>query len=104
MRGDVELRHLRYFVAVAEPKAHGGGEDETAHVTAILEPANSGILRKRLTPTADAGSARIGIDSGGSSFSRSRRLVLSQVEQQPRLHAGSPSAKPARHGLLTGHE
>src|SRR6266404_4210045 len=52
-------------------KPHGGGEDETAHVTAFLEPANPGSRGRDWHPTADAASARHRIDSGGSRFSRS---------------------------------
>src|SRR5438132_2207268 len=107
MRGDVELRHLRYFVAVAEA--------ESLTVAAKMKLRTSRpSLSRQIRDLAEEIGARLltrrarGIEltAAGRVFLDHARLVLSQVDAA--TEAARRIAHPAKPcfvmGFLTGHE
>jgi LysR family hca operon transcriptional activator len=103
----VELRHLRYFVAVAEAGSLTVAAEQTLHTS---QPSLSrqirdleGELGTQLLTRAARG---IELTPAGRAFLEHARLVLSQVETA--AQAARRAAHPARPcfsiGFLTGHE
>ncbi len=107
MRGDVELRHLRYFVAVAEAESLTVAAKTKLHTS---QPSLSRQIRD-LEEEIDAqlltrGARGIELTAAGRVFLDHARLVLSQVDAA--TEAARRIAHPAKPcfvmGFLTGHE
>src|SRR6266404_5845829 len=107
MRGDVELRHLRYFVAVAEAESLTVAAKTKLHTS---QPSLSRQIRD-LEEEIDAqlltrGARGIELTAAGRVFLDHARLVLSQVDAA--AEAARRVAHPAKPcfvmGFLTGHE
>src|SRR5438445_9602351 len=107
MRGDVELRHLRYFVAVAEAgsltvaaarKLHTSQPSLSRQIRDLEEEVGAQPLTR--------GARGIDLRPAGRAFADHARLVLSQVEAA--AEAARRVAHPAKPcftmGFLTGHE
>jgi LysR family hca operon transcriptional activator len=107
MRGDVELRHLRYFVAVAEAesltvaakmKLHTSQPSLSRQIRDLEEEIGAQLLTRR--------ARGIELTAAGRVFLDHARLVLSQVD------AATEAARRIAHpekpcftiGFLTGHE
>src|SRR5207253_3923451 len=107
MRGDVELRHLRYFVAVAEAesltvaakrKLHTSQPSLSRQIRDLEEEIGAELLTRR--------ARGIDLTPAGRAFLDHARSVLSQVEAAG--EAARRVAHPAKPcfvmGFLTGHE
>src|SRR5438445_9595451 len=107
MRGDVELRHFRYFVAVAEAesltvaakmKLHTSQPSLSRQIRDLEEEVGAQLLTR--------GARGIELTPAGRAFADHARLVLSQVEAA--AEAARRVAHPAKPcfamGFLTGHE
>src|SRR5437016_11433410 len=87
---DMELRHLRYFVAVAEAgsltvaagrKLHTSQPSLSRQIRDLEDEVGAQLLRR---------SARgIELTPAGRAFLDHARVVLSQLKRPPKLHAGS---------------
>src|SRR5258707_10451107 len=103
----MELRHLRYFVAVADAGSLSGAAEESLHPS---QPALSRQIRdleEEVGAQLLTRSARgIDLTPAGRAFLEHARLVLSQVEAA--TEAARRVAHPAKAcfvmGFLTGHE
>src|SRR3989454_10192060 len=107
MRGDVELRHLRYFIAVAEAesltvaakmKLHTSQPSLSRQIRDLEEEIGARLLTRR--------ARGIELTAAGRVFLDHARLVLSQVDAA--TEAARRIAHPAKPcfamGFLTGHE
>src|SRR5258707_3159367 len=103
----MELRHLRYFVAVADAGSLSGAAEESLH------PSQPSLSRQIRDLEEEVGAQLLtrsahGIDltPAGRAFLEHARLVLSQVEAA--TEAARRVAHPAKAcfvmGFLTGHE
>ena len=107
MRGDVELRHLRYFVAVAEAesltvaaktKLHTSQPSLSRQIRDLEDEIGARLLTRKARGIELTGAGRVFLDHA--------RLVLSQVDAA--AEAARRIAHPAKPcfvmGFLTGHE
>jgi LysR family hca operon transcriptional activator len=103
----VELRHLRYFVAVAEAGSLTVAAEQTLHTSQPSLSRQIRDLESELGTQLLTRAARgIELTPAGRAFLEHARLVLSQVETA--AQAARRAAHPARPcfsiGFLTGHE
>ena len=85
----MELRHLRYFIAVAEAGSLTVAAEQTLHTsqpslsrqTRDLEDEVGGLLTRSARGTE--------LTLGGRAFLEHARVVLCRLKRQPKLHAGS---------------
>src|ERR1700726_2221690 len=106
-RGGMELRHLRYFIAVAEAGSLTGAAPQT------LPPSQPSVSRQ-IRDLEDAVGAQLltrrarGIEltPAGRAFLEHARLVLSQVDaaSEAARRVAHPSKPCFTMGFLTGHE
>src|SRR6476661_5493587 len=107
MGGDMELRHLRYFIAVAEAgsmtvaaarKLHTSQPSLSRQIRDLEDEVGAQLLRR--------GARGIELTQAGRAFLEHARTVLSQVEAA--TEAARRVAHPAKPrfsmGFLTGHE
>lgn len=103
----MELRHLRYFVAVAEARSLKLAAEETLHTT---QPSLSRQIRDLEAevgaPLLLRGSRGVELTPAGRSFLDHARLVLAQAETA--LHSARQVANPAKPsfalGFMIGHD
>ncbi len=103
----VELRHLRYFVAVAEAESLTVAAEQTLHTS---QPSLSRQIRDLEAEVGaqllTRGARGVELTPAGMAFLGHARLVLSQVEAAG--EAARRLARPAKPcftmGFLTGHE
>jgi len=107
MEMQVELRHLRYFVAVAEAESLTVAAEQTLHTS---QPSLSRQIRDLESEVGaqllTRGARGVELTPAGMAFLGHARLVLSQVEAAG--EAARRLAHPAKPcftmGFLTGHE
>ena len=103
----MELRHLRYFVAVAEAGSLTVAAEQTLHTTQPSLSRQIRDLEEEIGAQLLTRSARgIQLTPAGRAFLEHARLVLSQVETASEsarrvAHPGKPCFSM---GFLTGHE
>jgi LysR family hca operon transcriptional activator len=107
MGAQVELRHLRYFVAVAEAGSLTAAAARTLHTSQPSLSRQIRVLEDEVGAQLLRRSARgIELTSAGRAFLEHARTVLSQV--QAATEAARRVAHPAKPcfamGFLTGHE
>lgn len=103
----MELRHLRYFVAIAEEGSFSQAAEKRLHTA---QPSLSrqisdleATLRAQLIVRSRHG---VSLTSAGEVFLQHARLILSQVEAATEAvrRAAEPEKTPFAIGFLTGHE
>src|SRR5271168_2549046 len=107
MGAEMELRHLRYFVAVAEAGGLTGAAQRNLHTS---QPSLSRQIRDLEnevgTPLLTRRARGVDLTPAGRAFLDHARSVLSQVEAAS--EAARRVARPAKPcftmGFLTGHE
>src|SRR4029077_20915181 len=107
MEGEMELRHLRYFVSVAETGNLTAAAKQKLHTT---QPSLSRQIRdleeevgaQLLTRSASG----MQLTAAGRAFLEHARLVLLQVEaaSEAARRVAHPSKPCFTMGFLTGHE
>src|SRR6202051_2238233 len=107
MRGNMELRHLRYFVAVAEAGSLTVAAQQTLHTSKPSLSRQIRDLEEEIGARLLTRRARgIELTPAGRAFVEHSRSVLSQVEAA--AEAARRVAHPAKPcftiGFLTGHE
>src|ERR1700732_4349177 len=103
----VELRHLRYFVAVAEAGSLTVAAEQTLHTSQPSLSRQIRDLEDEVGTQLLARNARgIELTPAGRAFLDHARSVLSQVEAAGEAaRRGAPPPKPCfSRGFLTGHE
>src|ERR1700760_4848360 len=107
MGGRVELRHLRYFVAVAETGSLTEAAEHRLHTT---QPSLSRQIRDLEyevgTPLLTRGARGVELTPSGRAFLDHARLALSQVDaaREAALRAAQPERRTFALGFLTGQE
>src|SRR6185437_997700 len=103
----MELRHLRYFVAIAEEGSFSQAAEKRLHTA---QPSLSrqisdleSTLRSQLIVRSRHG---VSLTSAGEVFLQHAQLILSQVEAATEAvrRAAEPEKTPFAIGFLTGHE
>jgi len=105
----MELRHLRYFVAVPTAGSLTVAAAQRMHTSQPSLSRRFEILRTRYGARLDHGRARgIELTPAGRSLSRSRPLgCYRRLQRQPKRHAVAHPAKPYVYftrGFMTGHD
>jgi LysR family hca operon transcriptional activator len=103
----LELRHLRYFVAVAETGSLTEAAEHRLHTT---QPSLSRQIRDLEyevgTPLLTRGARGVELTPSGRAFLEHARLALSQVDaaREAALRAAQPVRRTFALGFLTGQE
>ncbi|HUB47873.1 MAG TPA: LysR substrate-binding domain-containing protein [Acetobacteraceae bacterium] len=103
----MEMRHLRYFVAVAEEGGFTRAAERRLHTA---QPSLSRQIRDLETSLdvqlIDRGPRGMALTAAGQVFLEHARLILSQAEAaaDAARRAARPAKTPFRVGFLTGHE
>src|ERR1700750_1788430 len=103
----MELRHLRYFVAVAEEGSLTNAAERRLHTA---QPSLSRQIRdlelEWVVPLLGRGSRGIALPAPGRTFLDHARLALLQVEAagEAARRAAQPQKATFMLGFLTGHE
>jgi LysR family hca operon transcriptional activator len=107
MDGGMELRHLRYFVSVAEAGNFTAAAKQKLHTTQPSLSRQIRDLEEEVGAQLLTRSARgIQLTPAGRAFLEHARLVLSQVEvaSEAARRVAHPSKPCFTMGFLTGHE
>ena len=107
MAGEMELRHLRYFVSVAETGNLTAAAKQKLHTTQPSLSRQIRDLEEEVGAQLLTRSARgIQLTAAGRAFLEHARLVLSQVEaaSEAARRVAHPSKPCFTMGFLTGHE
>jgi LysR family transcriptional regulator, hca operon transcriptional activator len=107
MAGEMELRHLRYFVSVAETGNLTAAAKQKLHTTQPSLSRQIRDLEEEVGAQLLTRSARgIQLTPAGRAFLEHARLVLSQVEvaSEAARRVAHPSKPCFTMGFLTGHE
>jgi LysR family hca operon transcriptional activator len=107
MTGEMELRHLRYFVSVAETGNLTAAAKQKLHTTQPSLSRQIRDLEEEVGAQLLTRSARgIQLTAAGRAFLEHARLVLSQVEaaSEAARRVAHPSKPCFTMGFLTGHE
>jgi LysR family transcriptional regulator, hca operon transcriptional activator len=107
MEGEMELRHLRYFVSVAEAGNLTAAAKQKLHTTQPSLSRQIRDLEEEVGAQLLTRSARgIQLTPAGRAFLEHARLVLSQVEaaSEAARRVAHPSKPCFTMGFLTGHE
>jgi LysR family hca operon transcriptional activator len=107
MAGEMELRHLRYFVAVAETGNVTTAAKQKLHTTQPSLSRQIRHLEEEVGAQLLTRSARgIQLTAAGRAFLEHARLVLLQVEaaSEAARRVAHPSKPCFTMGFLTGHE
>jgi len=107
MDGGMELRHLRYFVSIAEAGKFTAAAKQKLHTTQPSLSRQIRDLEEEVGAQLLTRSARgIQLTPAGRAFLEHARLVLSQVEvaSEAARRVAHPSKPCFTMGFLTGHE
>jgi LysR family hca operon transcriptional activator len=103
----LELRHLRYFVAVAEARSLKLAAEKKLHTTqSSLSRQIRDLEREVGTPLLVRGARGVELTPAGRVFLDHARVTLSQAETalQSARHAANPSKPSFSLGFMIGHD
>src|SRR5690242_7622050 len=90
---DLEVRQLRYFVAVAEELHFGRAAERLGMAQPPLSRANRDLERQLGTPLLERTTRQVGLTPAGEVLLREARVALTAVAAASRRtrHAGRPA-------------